>query len=242
MGASWYGRIARETFGSSLTPVLSLLAFLGLFATRSVRQARPFYVWLGAMLIFVVAVGYGNRHPWYQLPLVPIAAAFAGALCASVYMRLSNDRLARQALSLAVIVTFGLFSYACVKPLYRETAADLRTLGLELKRTVPAKSLVVAADYGDPTVFYYAERTGWHFLEKDGIYNGHPTSDADAIADLEGLKSRGATHFVVYSGTFWWLDYYREFAQHLSTSTALMKATPEFKIYRLDSGSARPRD
>src|SRR5438046_9033620 len=31
------------------------------------------------MVLFVVAVGYGNRHPWYQLPFVPITAAFTGA-------------------------------------------------------------------------------------------------------------------------------------------------------------------
>ena len=36
------------------------------------------------MIVFVIVVGYGNRHLWYQLPLVPIAAAFAGAGCAFV--------------------------------------------------------------------------------------------------------------------------------------------------------------
>ena len=36
------------------------------------------------MVLFVIVVGYGNRHRWYQLPLVPIAATFAGAACAFI--------------------------------------------------------------------------------------------------------------------------------------------------------------
>ena len=93
--------------------------------------------------------------------------------------------------------------------------------------------LIIAADNGDPTVFYYAHRRGWHFLEKEGIYDGNPSDSQQAIADLEELRGRRATHLVLTADTFWWLDYYPEFAQHLSKSATLIEATPEFKIYRL---------
>jgi hypothetical protein len=92
--------------------------------------------------------------------------------------------------------------------------------------------LIIAADDGDPTVFYYAHRKGWHFLE-DGIYQGNPSDSAQVIANLEKLRSRGASHLVFYSGTRWWLDYYREFAERLSNSATLVEETSEFTIFRL---------
>jgi len=45
---------------------------------------------------------------------------------------------------------------------------------LELKKVTPPDALIVSADMGDPTIFYYAERKGWPFPENDGIYNGTP--------------------------------------------------------------------
>jgi hypothetical protein len=49
------------------------------------------------------------------------------------------------------------------------------------------------------------------------------------------LRRRGATHLVFTTNTFWWLDYYPEFAQHLAENAKLMEATPEFRIYKLDT-------
>jgi 4-amino-4-deoxy-L-arabinose transferase-like glycosyltransferase len=234
MNAGWYWNILEETFGSSLTPLLGGLAVFFIFTERSPRRARLFHVWLAAMILFVVVAGYGNRHPWYRLPLVPIAAAYAGATCSWMGVRWLRNFNFNTAAGI-IVVMFGILSYIFTGRYYHESAADLRALGLELNRTTPERSLIVAADYGDPTVFYYAERKGWHFLETEGIYNGHPTSSFDAVADLEELRNRGATHFVIYSATFWWLDYYKEFAQHLSTTATLVEARPEFRIYKLNA-------
>jgi hypothetical protein len=117
--------------------------------------------------------------------------------------------------------------------LYRPTAADLRALGLTLKSTTAPNSLIIAADYGDPTWLYYAERKGWHFLEKDAIYNGHPVTSADAIADLEKLRREGATHVAFYPNTFWWLELYPEFAQHLAQTATLVDTPAQYKVYEL---------
>ena len=93
--------------------------------------------------------------------------------------------------------------------------------------------LIVAADMGNPTIFYYAKRKGWHFLEQRGIYGGNPKNSQQAIADLERLHRRGATHFVFTTNTFWWLNSYPELTQHLGESATLVEETPAFKIYRL---------
>ena len=240
---SWYWAIARETVRSSLTPVLAILALVGLFVAPRLRRCSAegrlrskysalFHWWLVAMVLFVIIAGYGNRHRWYQLPFVPITAALAGAACAFLGSKISS-RVVAITLSILVASSFGILSFLCVRPLYESSAAQLRDAGLELDKITAPDALIVAADTGDPTIFYYARRKGWHFLEKHGIYAGNPSDNQEAITNLEELRRRGATHVALTTNTFWWLDYYPEFAQHLSDSAVLIEMTPEFKIYKL---------
>ena len=184
------------------------------------------------MIIFIIAVGYGNRHRWYQLPMVPITAGFAGAACAFFASKISS-RPAGIILSILLVSSFAILSYVYVRPLYGSSAAQLRNAGLALNKIAPSDALIVAADMGDPTIFYYAQRKGWHLLEEDGIYQGTPSDSQDAIANLEKLRRRGATHVVFTRNTLWWLDYYPEFAQRLTQSATVMAASKEFKIYKL---------
>jgi hypothetical protein len=228
----WYWNIARQIAVWSLTPVLAILALIGLFAAPRGRYGRLFDWWLVAMIFFVVLVGYGNRHRWYQLPLTPIAAAFAGAGCAWIGSKLASRAMA-MALSIALAGSFAIISFVFVRPFYAPSAAQLRDAGLRLREITPPDALIVAADGGDPTLLYYAHRKGWHFLEKDAIYNGNPDDSQQAIADLETLRRRGATHLVFTTNTFWWLNYYPEFAQHLAEVATLVESRPEFRIYRL---------
>lgn len=233
MSANWYWRILAQMMTASLTPVLGILAIAGVFLARSSMRARLFHCWLGAMLLLIVIVGYGSRHQWYQLPLVPIAAVFAGAVCSFAAAKISNKRTKR-VLSILLALSFSALSFFYARPLYQSSAAPLRDLGLELRELTPQNSLIVAADNGDPTVFYYAERKGWHFLEKNGIYNGNPGDDRELIVDLGQLHRRGATHLVFTSSTSWWLDY-PQFAQYLEQTATLLKRTPSFMIYQLES-------
>ena len=230
----WYWHIAQQTLVSSLTPALSVMALVGFFVpqSRDRKYSRLFHWWLAAMIVFIIVVGYGNRHRWYQLPLVPIAAAFAGAGCGLVGSKISS-RLAAITSSILLAVTFLIFAFGNVKPFYESSAAQLRDAGLELKKVTPPDALIAAADMGDPTIFYYAERKGWHCLEQNAIYNGNPDDSEQAIENLEQLRRRGATHFVFTRNTFWWLQSYPEFAAHLTNNATLIEGTPEFRIYKL---------
>jgi len=184
------------------------------------------------MAVFILVVGYGNRHPWYQLPLVPIAAVFAG--CAWAWIgRLGTSRPIFVLGSVLLAGSFAVSSYFCLQPFYRPAAASLRDLGRELNEATTPSSLIIAATDGDPTVFYYAHRKGWHFMG-DGVYDGNPLDSAQIIANLEKLRSRGATHRVFFAGTQWWLEYYKEFAEHLGTTATLVEQTREFSIYKLE--------
>jgi 4-amino-4-deoxy-L-arabinose transferase-like glycosyltransferase len=232
---SWYLDIAQQTATSSLTPVLAILALIGLFVAPRGRFGCLFDWWLAAMVLFVIAVGYGNRHPWYQLPLVPIAAAFAGAGCAFFESKISS-RVAVVALLTLLAASFAILAFSYVRPLYESSAAQLRDAGLELNKLTASDALIVAVDGGNPTIFYYAKRKGWHFLEQNGIYDGNPKNSQQAIADLERLRRQGATHFVFTTPRFWWLESYPELTQHLNETATPLETTPEFKIYKLTSG------
>lgn len=241
---NWYFDIVSRLFTSSLTPLLSILALIGLFLVPREKYARVFHWWLLAMILFIAAAGYGNRHPWYQLPLVPISAVFAGQFCARVLALPAFARansypalFMRAGFSL-VLIAFAASALACAQILYLPVAAPFRGAGLELKKLTPRDALIVAADNGNPTLFYYAERKGWHFPEEDGMWQGAPRDSRQAIADLEHLRTRGANYFVFPQDTFWWLNYYTDFAQYLNRSAALIKATDDFKIYELTKLSA----
>ncbi|MGA7274109.1 MAG: glycosyltransferase family 39 protein [Candidatus Udaeobacter sp.] len=233
---SWYSNIARQTAISSLTPLLTIMALIGLFVAQRGKYGRFFDWWLAAMVLFVVALGYGNRHRWYQLPMVPITAGFAGAACAFFASKISSRRAAI-ALSILLAGSFAILSYMYVRPLYESSAAQLRNAGLALNKMTPSDALIIAADMGDPTIFYYSQRKGWHVPEEDGIYQSTPSDSRHAIIDLEKLRRRGATHVVFTRNTLWWLNYYPEFAQHLAQGATVMAATPEFKIYKFDAGT-----
>ena len=210
------------------------MALVGLFVpqSRDRRSSRLFHWWLAAMIVFIIVVGYGNRHRWYQLPLVPIAAAFAGVACAFVVSKISS-RVITVTLSVLLVSSFTTAAFWYVQPFYQSSAAQLRDAGFELKKVTSPDALIVAADMGDPTILYYAERKGWHFLEQNATYNGTPDDSEQAIENLDRLQRQGATHFVFTRNTFWWSQSYPEFAAHLTNNATLIEATPQFRIYKL---------
>jgi 4-amino-4-deoxy-L-arabinose transferase-like glycosyltransferase len=228
----WYWDIAQQTATSSLTPVLAVMALIGLFVAPRGKLGCLFDWWLAAMILFVVAAGYGNRHPWYQLPLVPIAAAFAGATCNFFGSKISSRHVV-VVLSILLASSFAILAFSYVRLLYESSAAQHRNAGLELNKITTSDALIVAVDGGNPAIFYYANRKGWHFLEQNGIYGGNPKNSQQAISDLERLRREGATHLVFVTNTSWWLTSYPELTQHLSETATLLEVTPEFKIYRL---------
>ena len=236
---AWYWEVALRTVTSSLTPVLSVLALIGFFITPRGRFARLFHWWFIAIVLFIIVAGYGNRHPWYQLPLVPIAAAFAGHFCSRImalpifaHANSFAALLMRAGFSLAMIA-FAACALAYTQILYQPVAAPFRTAGFELKKITPRDALIVAADDGNPTLFFYAERKGWHFFEEDGMWQGSPRDSEQAIIDLEQLRRRGAAYFVFPKDTMWWLNYYPGFVQYLNGNGEIINATDDFKIYRL---------
>ena len=74
------------------------------------------------------------------------------------------------------------------------------------------------------------------FLEHEGRYWGPPQDGACAIRELERMRAQGATHLVVAWPTFWWLDYYRDFADHLTVHFSRVMENDRVVIFDLRDG------
>ncbi len=97
---------------------------------------------------------------------------------------------------------------------YRRLVDRVRTAVVE---TVPTGAEVLVVSRGDRELVKLERREARHFpQDPDGRYLGHHPRDSDeAIAWLEDLRGGGAEYLVLPSTAYWWLDHYRDFAEHL---------------------------
>jgi Dolichyl-phosphate-mannose-protein mannosyltransferase len=238
VSADRYLSIARATARQGLTLPVTVLMLAGTVLAWRTR-ARVFVWWLLAVVVFTVAVGEGSTtHPWYQLPLVPIAAALGGLAADRAWIALS--RRAGPRLASAVVgvcaVAVALIAYVQVRPWYEPWAEPLRAAGREIGRISPPGALVIVADGGDPTALYYSGRRGWHALH--GRVWGAP-ADGDeqkAIRQLEALRAEGAGYLAFTRYTAWWLDRYPLLRRHLETRYRRVRDTTDYVIFDLTTG------
>ena len=232
-----YAEVAEEVVFVSLTPTVAVLAAIGLF----VRPRRPggyaFHYWLIGVLCFLVTVA---RHPhqWYQLALVPIAAALAGAALDRLADPLARawGRGPATCAGLVIYLSLGFSAYMQVAPLYQPRALPAFKAGVALRQLAPRDALVAVVDAGDPTAIYYSGRKGWHFPRDFG---SPVAQDAEAVRELETLRCEGARYLVFLRHTMWWFDQYPDFGRAVTTSYRRVQETEDYVIFDL---SPRTRD
>jgi hypothetical protein len=83
------------------------------------------------------------------------------------------------------------------------------------------------------------EHTGRHFpATPDGRYAGfHPADSAAALQELDRRIS-DAQYLLIPASSFWWLDYYREFADVLNTRYERVWSDADCVIFRLTTRRA----
>ncbi len=98
---------------------------------------------------------------------------------------------------------------------YQEVIRNLRKA---VERVLPTDATVLVVSKGDEELLSLEKRKGWHFPQaENGGYAGYyPKDSAEAIAHLEKLRERGASHILFPGSSLWWLDYYAEFKKHLA--------------------------
>lgn len=127
-----------------------------------------------------------------------------------------------------------------VKPEYEGLVDEVREL---LETLLPPEAVVAVISKGDPTLLDLDGRQGWHFPQNDrGEYAGHyPNESGEAIAMLEGLRSKGAEFLVIPAPALWWLDHYQDFAQYLHAHFRFVSPQPTTcVVVDLGRSSAQP--
>ena len=124
---------------------------------------------------------------------------------------------------------------------YRDLVEQLRQV---VDRELPPDATVLVVSNGDDELLELgADRRGWHFPQMaNGTYAGyHPGDSAEAIADLEALRARGA-QFIVFPATAgWWLEFYRDVAQWLGQARVPFAGEGPCAIYGLTSSLSHSR-
>jgi len=240
----WYLGIVQRTVMSGLTPIIFAAMLVGILWPSPARGWHLFHWWLVAMLVFLVVAGPGNRHEWYQLPLVPVAAAFAGLAYEGVRRTWEAFTAAKGPLWFGRVVFWGglaSLSYQAIAPLYGHQRPALWETGQELRRITPPDALVIVADDGDPRAIYYSQRKGWHLL-RNGRFEGYPNDDQQAIALLEQFRRQGASYLAFPRDGFWWFDRYQGFKAYLETHYERVSGTDASVIFDVTSSRVQWRD
>jgi len=118
-----------------------------------------------------------------------------------------------------------------------EYAALARRVKAAVREHVPEGSTLLVVSRGDEALVGLNGRKAWHFPQlEDGTYAGrHPADDAEAIAELERLRERGAQYLVLPATSLWWLDHYAGFRRHLDRYQRSSDDPGTAVIYRLAS-------
>lgn len=103
----------------------------------------------------------------------------------------------------------------------------------QLDELIPPRTPFVLVDDGDWSMLPDERRRPIPFLERNGEFWGPPSDDAEAIAELERLRTAGASYLVFGFPAFWWLDYYAGFADHVAGSFERVAETKDLLAYDL---------
>jgi len=97
---------------------------------------------------------------------------------------------------------------------YRRLVEEVRAA---VQQHVPAGKWALVVSRGDRELVDLGAVEGGHFpQDAEGRYRGHhPEDGEDALAQLEELRCRGADYLVIPTTSYWWLDHYGAFGEHL---------------------------
>jgi hypothetical protein len=100
---------------------------------------------------------------------------------------------------------------------------------------VPAAVTIAVVSKGDESLLKLGDRRTYHFpADATGRYAGyHPADSAEAIAQLEAARAKGAGALVFPRPSFWWLEYYTEFQEYLNRRCRRIWSDETCRIYQL---------
>lgn len=172
-----YSLILMRLVRDHLTPLGLVLLPLGVLMVEDGRwRANLFHVWLAGVLIYFVVVSGGNiRQNYYQVPLLPPAAAFVGLAWEQIVA--SRRYVAR--LNAVLVPLFLAMCVWGVQPMFQEyKAIRAAAQDLDLLDDGGAPVIIFPPGYGCLTYF---DRPGW--VGREGM--GKPSRQVAAV-DVPG--------------------------------------------------------
>jgi hypothetical protein len=112
-----------------------------------------------------------------------------------------------------------------------------------LRSAMPAGVLAVVSK-GDSELLEACGPLSCHFPQADdGEYAGyHPADSREAVEHLEALRARGVQFLLFPAASFWWLDHYRGFREHLDGRYRRLWHDDTCVLYHLLPGQGGARD
>ena len=114
-------------------------------------------------------------------------------------------------------------------------AAQLQRAMAEIMELVPSGNAFILVNddqWGSETEL--TGRRAIPFLEHEGRYWGPPDTDETAIRELERLRQAGASHIIFAWPSFWWLDYYIGFRNHLQSNFPCLLSNDRLVAFSLE--------
>jgi SAM-dependent methyltransferase len=110
----------------------------------------------------------------------------------------------------------------------------VRTAVTELLGLVPDGGTMILVDDGQwPVTDSFQNRRVLPFLEREGRWWGPPENDQIALRELERMRNAGATHFAYAWPSFWWMEHYAQFSQHLRRSFPCVLQNERLVVFQL---------
>jgi hypothetical protein len=227
----WYMNIVQQALTSAVTPVTSAAMLLGICLPAQVKFGRLFHWWLVAILLFMIIAGQGHRHPWYLLPVVPVAAALAGHACDFALSRIARPaRWKTLFLGLIFFSPLSYFSFFYLKPLYEPVAQAPWHAGNELNAWLRYMFSLSLQTVVIQLAFTIASERAGISLKTCAA----PIDNQQAITELERSKERGATYLVLTRHQpWWWSERYDNFWSYLDSRYERARDTEDYVIFDL---------
>ena len=190
----FYKNIVSEMYGVMLTPIGFVLFFLGLafsFIKYKKEGLNFFHWWLISVIIsFLIISDQVQRHDYYKIILVPVAAVFIGYGLDRLYSFSLKVEEKSYKLGKIVYILMLVILYLSIKiylpPLFMINTY-IQSLGNAINQITSEDDLIITALYGDDPEVLYASgyRRGW----------GYWAGDLNPKA-LESMREMGAKYLV----------------------------------------------
>lgn len=213
---------AQEFFKTEIPRALTVPALwlLGLSMLDLRKRFSVVYLWLIAVIIYLLTVGAIIKFYYYLIYITPPLALIMGAFLA----RFKGWFRVLPALLVAFI---GVSSFQVILPLYVEQE-EIITQGRLVQQVTQPDDLIVVSTF-NPALINASERRGWRYQ-----IHYYPQIPTDPEAELQYYIDHGAKYFVTLKG-FIYNDPNGQIKQYLESHFRRIEPMPGYVMYALDS-------